>query len=434
MTVLVTPCSVESEPEPCKLLAEDEQAAEDVYTVLEITEHSIDSFAADVLLGNFEKLVTISGTQVTLSPGNIRHKTRCWKCSKGAPEAKAKKWCQHPLHLWIGRKNTPDIFKIAEQILGIHESRSELLDVIPDRFKELIKRRLDHMVDVARLAMTMKDDHWLADYTDALCKHLIGLRHKRVSVQLPLQLIEQSSCSLIDEKDKPWGRLRGKGSIVVKVAEYMEEQGTDHMFIYEWTSGVSGKSWSQQGQVMRVFWARQRVQSVVKATSYWWQEAKFKDKRSIVVKIKEAIGQYDYVVRTHKREAHKCAWQIWHAFHQEIFAKVDFRRNDRGAKTIKLLRTELKKGLTANDITTYGTGLSMKRSVWASASLFAPVSAEGDEFTIQDVPHHRIVACYFMSRMPEGTNCAFKQDEESEFIFMTQGIEFDYVESLPLDW
>jgi hypothetical protein len=443
----------EKPEETCPILAQEREEAKKVYEALGFTFHSKDSFALDVLLGNFENIIVVPQAQKPIND-DLNHLTRCLICSPKAPQLKPR-WCEHPLQLWEYQRNPEvlSIYHVVQQINKIYELRDSFIPLLNKRVQEMISRRLGHMYDIALCASKMGADHWLESYTDGLTEHIIGLRCAGISNGLPRQLIVQSDFSCLDEKNERWGNLRGKGSKAIKiealyqgslvkqVSLYMINKGTTHDFISDWMDDVSGDSWRNKGKAMKMFWVKQRDQTIVSHKKYWWHTMKtgYSHKEWSTYEVDNARQANGLLANLGNIDKLKKAWQIWHAFMQELLSKTDFENNDRVTKEVRLIRTESKSGLEealTQDKTKlkeyeHGSGLTMLRGACESSSVFRAETVGGAQLTLQIVPHHRVVACYFTERTPGSERTSFKDDSENEFVFLPEGIPFDYVSSLP---
>lgn len=104
---------------------------------------------------------------------------------------------------------------------------------------------------------------------------------------------------------------------------------------------------------------------------------------------------------------------------------VQFKRNNIAGGFLELIRTE-----SGNAMRKYGVregaNREMLRGACESASIYETVCVGGSQLTLQRVPHHRIMGCYFYERYPGHWGSAFLGDEENEFVFIPEGIKFDY--------
>ncbi len=129
----------------------------------------------------------------------------------------------------------------------------------------------------------------------------------------------------------------------------------------------------------------------------------------------------------HGEKPAKMAVQIYHAFHYEFFGKVDMRYNDRKMRMVRLVRTE-NQGVLARNSVQIGKGQKLKRGAHESSSIFKRTNAvAGGAVTVQSVPHHRITFSYFLDGSPGKNATGFMNDRENEVMFLTDGIQFEYL-------
>jgi hypothetical protein len=117
----------------------------------------------------------------------------------------------------------------------------------------------------------------------------------------------------------------------------------------------------------------------------------------------------------------------------EILDKVEFPNRDSGARAVKLIRTDGPAEITRAGFVkgTPQVAPAGFRGACESASLTKAVTIFNNEFTLQDVPYHRIVGVYFTTRPGETTQCAFKADSENEFVFLPEGLTVLFTSPAP---
>lgn len=69
---------------------------------------------------------------------------------------------------------------------------------------------------------------------------------------------------------------------------------------------------------------------------------------------------------------------------------------------------------------------SLKRGALESYSSFKPISVKGDRLTVLEVPYHRVMMTYLLSKSANKADNFFMSDSENEFVAMTDGIDADY--------
>jgi hypothetical protein len=68
----------------------------------------------------------------------------------------------------------------------------------------------------------------------------------------------------------------------------------------------------------------------------------------------------------------------------------------------------------------------MQRGAAESTSIYEQVKVFGSEVTVQEVPWHRVLGCYFYERVLGSGGTAFMGDDENEFVCLLDDIPFDY--------
>jgi hypothetical protein len=146
------PCILKVQ-EGCSSRKLDGVAALSAYGVLGIQKHSKESLVADVLFGHFEN-VRLEG-EAKLGDQNLddfRHKSRCWTCWPPQPRMSSQ-WCVHPRELWTLLEKQPKALTRAQllaQIDAIEKKKDGLLSAAPAAARDLIGRRLWHLLEIAR--------------------------------------------------------------------------------------------------------------------------------------------------------------------------------------------------------------------------------------------------------------------------------------------
>ena len=113
----------------------------------------------------------------------------------------------------------------------------------------------------------------------------------------------------------------------------------------------------------------------------------------------------------------------------EYLRRAEFDRKDAARGVVRLIRTEAKAVMEAAGLKPGDTGVTLKRGVAESTSIYRQFNLYGTERTEQDVPFHRIIGTYWQSRSPAGYEASsglFLGDHENEFVAMLDGIPLDY--------
>lgn len=146
--------------------------------------------------------------------------------------------------------------------------------------------------------------------------------------------------------------------------------------------------------------------------------------------INKSKTQYNATIKKVGKEKYEKTWAMWHAWVYESLRHMEFARKNGGA--VELVRTEGEDIMSLYDVKIGAQNLKMPRGAAESASIFrAKRIVAGGEVTRQRVPLHRVLGYYWGDR-PGATNKAggFLGDSENEFVFIPEGIPFDYVDSI----
>jgi len=230
----------------------------------------------------------------------------------------------------------------------------------------------------------------------------------------------------------------------------MEEEGGKYRIIQLWTSLQPYDSWINTSQLMKFMIMRSRK---VPQDSYWFRdgvgmaEAHYDE---FVTKIPLAYFDSELSIEDMQEEYFKAlenddiiseedqlkvkemldtSFHSWMAFNMEMLSNMDFPGNDRGNGRVTLIRTEDRAILEANGLNPGDEKCSMKSGVAESASIMSMTSVSGAEVTIQEVPYHRIAGTYLTALSPSDSfvdTSSFGTDSMKEFLFMREGIPFDY--------
>lgn len=298
-----------------------------------------------------------------------------------------------------------------ERITGA-ESRARMktaLDRLDGDLAAVVSKRMETLADVAKTGRTLLADDWKPEYTDRFSFHSHGLQQAGITDKFPASLTNKG-VEIFDEKGKKFDDLRGKGSTMKAVADYLKAQGGDYASISHWTERQGGSSWSGAAQATKYFLTKNREKD--SSASYWWKEG-------------VAVAKAHYEGALIKVKGYDETFTAWHALNFEFARRVDFPKNDRAAGVLELMRTESKDVMALNALKPGDTGLMM-RGPAESCSIYARVKVFGSELTVQKVLHHRVMGMYFFERAPESGMSPFLGDGENEVVVLLEGLEVHY--------
>lgn len=312
-----------------------------------------------------------------------------------------------------------DIYDIMDQVHNIVPQGEKLLAAVPEELRSMVHGRLQVMGDLLGTSDAFKEDKWQASYTDGFLEQSTYIRREGLIDALPQRMKQdkKGSVKVYDENGREFDVLRGRGSHVEAWADYCEAHGGDPGIIQYWMSDQAGSSWSDASKALKYAIAQARGNF----DSYFWKGGTENSRESYEKTIKK-VGKEKY---------HK-TWAMWHAWVYESLRHMDFARKKGGV--VELVRTEGHDTLKMYGIKLGMKGVSMKRGAAESASIFrAKKIVAGGEVTIQRVPLHRILGYYWTDR-PRYINPhnegGFLGNIENEFVFIPEGIPFDYVDSI----
>lgn len=225
---------------------------------------------------------------------------------------------------------------------------------------------------------------------------------------------------LYDEDGRLFDSLRGRGSLVAKMSEYMDEEGGSWGSIEHYLQEQARSSWSLGSAAVKGYLST--IMNFDESTVYWGGEGM------------NRARALDLLDRAYTRAGGKnkleTTWAAFHAFNYNLVQNVDLPNNDRAGGFIRIIRTEEKKIMYRYGMK-HGENLAMPRGLLESGSLINVVSVFGGEITVQQVPHSRVWATYLYSREPGDDRASLASNAENEIVFMPNGIRFDYVDDLP---
>jgi len=219
-----------------------------------------------------------------------------------------------------------------------------------------------------------------------------------------------------DEHGRKFDVMRGKDSHVEAWAAYCQANGGDPGIIRHWMSSQAGSSWSPASRALKYKIALERGGNF---KDYFWGND-----------LSDCKSQYESTIKKVGEEAYKKTWAMWHAWVYESLRHMEFVRKKGGV--VELVRTEGSSIMKQYGVKMGAKNALMPRGAAESASIFrAKRIVAGGEVTMQRVPLHRVLGYYWGDR-PGSTNGygGFLGDDENEFVFIPEGIPFDYVDSI----
>lgn len=408
------------------------------------------SFAADALLGNWDVaganfdniMVDEQGEPIRIdNGGSLRFR------ALGTP--KGKDWNAHPTELWsltdekLGKNpQTAEMFKDMKwsDVLGQMEkliaSKDQILKAAPDdETKEMLGKRMEQFEDIVATSDLLLSDGWSEEYVKEFTKHQQYFRQNGTVGKLPNRLgnlngtsYRDTNNAITDENGEPMDDLRGDGR-TKDLIEYITRNGGSWEFISAYASSQAGSSWNTNQLSMGMKALLFDYRPGAKKQDFYWKRS-FED-------CKEGKEKLLTMTRTSESAAMTSVAAV-HAFNQEMLRNIDMPNNNRANGTFRLYRTEhsdvisfMKDPATGAKVPMPETSRapirhSLKRGALESYSAMSPIEVHGDRLTVLEVPHHRIIMGYFLSRSGNKNDTFFLGDRENEFVAMTDGIDGDY--------
>lgn len=384
-----------------------------------------EGFSADALLANHD-VVGLAEDNILVDKAG-----RVWRIDNGGAlrfraQGKAKAgFDAYPTELWTMReaatnKATATVYAglthadVVAQSEALLQRSSAALGMVEDTgLRATLAARLGNMQDMVTTSKTLFADKWVDDYTGGFTRHVMGLRKAGVSAMLPKRLAmgRGTKYQVYDQDGVRWDKLRGKGSSIEQLAQYMSQTGGNYSLIASWLGAQGASSWSKEASAVKYFFAKQR--GLALDTHYWSGGAAAAENL-----YKEVVApQLDVYTRS---------MQAYHAYTYELLRTADIDLVDRARGTVRLIRTENARVLKSYKVKRGGPSVVMKRGPLESTSIYRAAMVHGSEVTVQDVPLHRVFSTYFHSRTPGGEYCALYGDAENEFVAFLDGVPLRY--------
>lgn len=398
-----------------------------------------DLFAADALFSNRDV--------VGLDYDNILvdKQGRVWRIDNGgsfrfrAQGARKQDWDEYPTDLWTLRDKgtnpqTGDVFAgldfyaISDQVLELHRRREKILAAVPGEIQETLERRLAHMRDMAVTGKDLQADDYKVEYADGFSKDRLDLRRAGVKERMSLALDSPESSHKVrntrrrqfeviprDENGKAFDNLRGSGSVVRDVKDFIQRIGGNFSIVERWAAQQGGDSWNGE-PVAYKYWLANNAAGGDPEKDYFWRFG-----------YDQARKEYERQIRHTGAEVYAKTMRAYHAFVYEIISHMEFPNRDQTNRTVHLYRTENIDVMRQNKLKPGADGVTIKRGAAESTFIFRPVQVHGTELTEQDVPWHRVLGVYFAERSPGANHGPFLGDNENEFLALLKDIPFFYV-------
>lgn len=387
-----------------------------------------DGLAIDALLGNWDVVGMDFDNVLVDADGNA------WRIDNGGSlrframgrRKTAQEWQRYVGELWSLRDpdvnpKTAQFFgevswqEIVGQIETLGQKRQRLLDMLhgvgADRdVTDMVRVRLDEMLDLAGTARTMVDDEWKWDYVEGFCKHLLEFRLRGITTALPERLTHRG-VYVKDQDGFDWDHLRGRDSVIQDVDTYMRELGGSWDTVAYWMGAQAGTSWSSASKIVKWHLTDQRTAT---KDRYLWLGGE-----------DSAENLYNRALGRVGEQKFKVSYQVLHAFTYEMLHQVEFEHNLRDQSLVEVVRTESRDVMSRYGMKK-GQAKDYMRGACESSSIYQTVVVAGDQLVLMRVPHHRFLGSYFGERTPGSSHSPFLGDGENEFVGMFEGVPAYY--------
>ena len=351
--------------------------------------------------------------------------------AQGARKEGAAAFTEYPTHFFSMRdkqflagKTFGDVsfYDAGRQITKLLDARDEILRIArkadPDLARTLEARfvQFEHLEDVA---YRFETDRYKVDYADEFARHLISIRADGIVNDLAKLLTQDKNdpTLLYDEARRLFDHLRNP-EVIKKLFAYMSKGSEKAPQAHGlWASSQAGSSWDAEPRAWKQVAMNQRNVSEKNYVT------------SVRTKGSTASG-LDHVKQFGFSEGDiRHAMVVQHAFTYHVLSTVALPNNSRETGTMQLIRTEstsakTSTGRSVRDLLN-GEKVEIQRGALESFSAFKWVAVHGSVYTVQEVPHHRILASYMQSKGKGGASYMFAGDGENEFIAMTEGLEIE---------
>lgn len=396
-------------------------------------------FAADALFSNRDVVGLDYDNMLVDKDGRV------WRVDNGgsfrfrAQGSRKADWDEYATDLWTLRDKAAnaqtgdvfdglDFYAISDQVLELQQRRAAILAAAPPEVQETLDRRLRHLHDMAVTGKDLQADSYKVEYADGFSKDRMELRRAGVKERMSLALDSPESSQKIrntrrrqfevvprDENGKAFDNLRGSGSVVGDIKDFINRSGGNFSIVERWAAQQGGDSWNGE-PVAYKYWLANNAAGGDPEKDYFWRFGYAKAKK-----------EYESQIKHSGAEVYAKTMRAYHAFVYEVISHMEFPNRDEARRTVHLYRTENIDVMRQNKLKPGADGVVIKRGAAESTSIFRPVQVHGTELTEQDVPWHRVLGVYFAERSPGANHGPFLGDNENEFLALLKDIPFFYV-------
>lgn len=318
-----------------------------------------------------------------------------------------------------------DIFVVADQLEMNKLAMEAQIRELPPAQQAIALSRLRDIKDMADYAVTLRDDKFKPKVIKELVAARMEIRASGISERLQVSLKAKGDVrngTLVDSAGRDFDHLRGEGSVMEDLAVHMSQKGGDMGIIRDWASDQGINSWNAGPQAMKYVMVQARN---VPESEYFFLEGADKAKACY----EKVLAKVDDDPRVAGEKFEK-TWTTWMAFNMELLEHVDFPGKNGESKTVEIFRAENRTVMFLNQLKPGDENCVIKRGPAESGSIMTSVNVlEGTENTVQNVPFHRITGTYLPERSPGSGKTFFISDNEKEFLFMSEGVPFNYLTS-----
>jgi len=265
--------------------------------------------------------------------------------------------------------------------------------ISPDIAKK-VQNDINNLKEMASYDKEMRGDNFNAQFVNKIVTSRLQMREgdNPISSQFPKSLethpddIQQGKMK--DENGDEFDHLRGPNGLTeTQFANFCDTHGGSYALLDKWMREQGGDSWSGDSQIFKCLLLEAMGE---KADKYFWKVPFHGEGNSgagRALHLKYALEDKDkrptfkeYKALHNTSLAHQMAYTMEFLTHTKMPGVIDHEN-----QTITVYRTESPAGLEANNVDIHDTEnlQTMKRSVFESVSIIAPVFAAGTEGAIK---------------------------------------------------
>lgn len=341
-----------------------------------------------------------------------------WR-AMGSPKGPA--FNNHATELWTMRdtaknRSAAQIFghmthdEVVDSAENVIRKRKKILALIDDeQLKATMTARLDGIQEFVKTSRTLKADKWKTQYRDDFTRHQMFMDEAGVFDRFPKVLKRRGKVSVVDEDGILFDHLRGSGSAVSKLAEYVKANGGDYEAIHYYMSGQAGSSWSPASCAFKY--------NLLNSREMDWSKYYFRmgnPQEYLAAEWKTFVAHYasEDIVRE--------SFTMQHVYYTNFCKRVKFPNNN-VKKGVVVVGRSVSGDLVpqaVNEAAVLIHGPAESTSIHSATSF-----GSRPTLIVQEVPHHRVFAHYYHERTPGANDSLLFSETENEVVCMLEGLD-----------